>query len=70
MRGRSFLEFPFKIWCKTMLIPDYGPRASDVCVNSLICYRAVMRCYSIVSKYAPVWPDPRYLADNNSLEQL
>ena len=34
--GRSFLEFPFKICCKTMLIPDYGSRASDVCVNSLI----------------------------------
>ena len=28
--------FPFKIWCKTMLIPDYGPRTSDVCVKSLI----------------------------------
>ena len=33
MQGSSFLEFPFKIWCKTMLIPDYGSRASDV--NSL-----------------------------------
>ena len=36
MQGRSFLEFPFKIWCKTMLIPDYGSPASDVCVNSLL----------------------------------
>ena len=55
MRGRSFLEFPFKILCKTMLIPDYGSRASDVCVNSLFsvytiynkCLLTVYQCFVV-----------------------